>query len=50
MTSAGTDAAGLEPLMPEIRHPAEKLRKLVGIHLNVYGALYAQPGFLSTSA
>ncbi|KAF7797410.1 hypothetical protein EIP86_008605 [Pleurotus ostreatoroseus] len=37
---------GLEPLMPEIRHLAEKLRKLVGIHLDVYGALYAQPGFL----
>lgn len=39
-------ASGLEPLMPEIRHLAEKLKKLVAIHLNVYGALYAQPGFL----
>ncbi|OSX59836.1 hypothetical protein POSPLADRAFT_1092821, partial [Postia placenta MAD-698-R-SB12] len=37
---------GLEPLMPEIQHLAEKLSKLASIHLNVYSALYAQPGFL----
>ena len=40
-------ASGLEPLMPEINHLAERLSKLVSIHMNVYGALYAQPGFLS---
>ncbi|THH01559.1 hypothetical protein EW026_g1171 [Hermanssonia centrifuga] len=38
--------SGLEPLMPEIRHLAEKLKKLIHIHTTVYGALYAQPGFL----
>ena len=43
-------ASGLEPLMPEIRHLAEKLAKLVAIHLNVYGALYAQPGFVLDAA
>ncbi|KAI0917155.1 hypothetical protein AcV5_007703 [Taiwanofungus camphoratus] len=37
---------GLEPLMPEINHLAERLAKLASIHLDVYGALYAQPGFL----
>ncbi|KAI0345793.1 Tcp11-domain-containing protein [Trametopsis cervina] len=41
---------GLEPLLPEIRHLADRLGKLVGIHLNVYGALYAQPGFLKASS
>ncbi|CCM03545.1 uncharacterized protein FIBRA_05679 [Fibroporia radiculosa] len=40
-------ASGLEPLMPEIRHLAERLAKLASIHLNVYGALYAQPGFVA---
>ncbi|KAH9942880.1 Tcp11-domain-containing protein [Amylocystis lapponica] len=45
---AGT-TNGLEPLMPEIRHLAERLAKVASIHLNVYGALYAQPGFLADS-
>ncbi|KAI0770308.1 T-complex protein 11-domain-containing protein [Fomes fomentarius] len=37
---------GLEPLMPEIRHLAERAARLVTIHTNVYGALYAHPSFL----
>ena len=37
---------GLEPLMPEIRHLAERAAKLVQIHTNVYGGLYAHPSFL----
>ncbi|KAI0754963.1 T-complex protein 11-domain-containing protein [Daedaleopsis nitida] len=37
---------GLEPLMPEIKHLAERAAKLVTIHTNVYGALYAHPAFL----
>ncbi len=41
---------GLEPLLPEIRHLADRLGKLVSIHLNVYGALYAQPGFVKASS
>ncbi|TCD65491.1 hypothetical protein EIP91_002575 [Steccherinum ochraceum] len=43
--SANVASSGLEPLMPEITHLAERLVKLVGIHMNVYGALYTQPGF-----
>lgn len=39
-------ANGLEPLAPEIQHLSERIAKLVNIHLDVYGALYAQPGFL----
>ena len=39
-------ASGLEPLMPEINRLAERLSKLVSIHMNVYGVLYAQPEFL----
>ncbi|PIL22542.1 hypothetical protein GSI_15231 [Ganoderma sinense ZZ0214-1] len=39
-------SSGLEPLMPEIRHLAERAAKLVSIHTNVYGALYAHPAFL----
>ncbi|KAH9922792.1 Tcp11-domain-containing protein [Epithele typhae] len=41
---------GLEPLMPELRHLAERTAKLVQIHVNVYGALYAHPGFLDAHA
>ncbi|TFY58079.1 hypothetical protein EVJ58_g6636 [Rhodofomes roseus] len=37
-------SSGLEPLMPEVQHLGERIAKLAGIHLNVYGALYAQPG------
>ena len=32
--------------MPEIRHLAERAAKLVQIHTNVYGGLYANPAFL----
>lgn len=39
-------ASGLEPLLPEIRHLAQKLSKLVSIHLSVYEKLYTQPGFI----
>lgn len=49
VATAPSDAiatSGLEPLMPEITHLAERLTKLVGIHMNVYGALYTQPGFV----
>lgn len=42
-------ASGIEPLMPEIRHLADRLSKLAAIHVNVYGSLYAQPGFLVDS-
>lgn len=41
-----TTTNGLEPLMPEINHLAERVAKLASIHLNVYGALYAQPIFV----
>ncbi|KAI0785270.1 T-complex protein 11-domain-containing protein [Abortiporus biennis] len=41
--------SGLEPLMPEIHHLSERLAKLVSIHMNVYGALYAQPAFSSST-
>ncbi|KAI0699079.1 T-complex protein 11-domain-containing protein [Cytidiella melzeri] len=47
---AAPSGLGLEPLLPEIRHLADRLGKLVSIHLNVYGALYAQPGFLKASS
>ena len=40
-------SSGLEPLMPEIRHLAERAAKLVTIHGNVYGALYSLPAFLT---
>ena len=45
--AAARNASGLEPLMPEIRHLAEKLSKLVTVHLNVYSTLYTQPGFVT---
>lgn len=48
--ASAASATGLEPLMPEITHLAEKVRKLVGVHMDVYGALYAQPGFLGLGA
>ncbi|KAI0086511.1 T-complex protein 11-domain-containing protein [Irpex rosettiformis] len=41
---------GLDPLLPEIRHLADRLGKLVSIHMNVYGALYVQPRFLKTGS
>ncbi|EKM60401.1 uncharacterized protein PHACADRAFT_132934 [Phanerochaete carnosa HHB-10118-sp] len=39
-------ASGLEPLLPEVQHLARRLSKLVSIHLNVYGTLYTQSGFV----
>lgn len=44
--SGDQPATGLEPLMAEIRHIAERLVKLINIHMNVYGILYTQPGFI----
>ncbi|KAB5595956.1 Protein SOK1 [Ceratobasidium theobromae] len=40
-------AAGLEPLMPEIRHLADRIAKLVGFHGRVYRGLYEADGFLA---
>ncbi|OCH86385.1 Tcp11-domain-containing protein [Obba rivulosa] len=37
---------GLEPLMPELNHLAEKVTKLVTIHMGVYSRFYRQPGFV----
>lgn len=45
----GDTSSGLEPLMPELRNLGERIAKLTGIHLNVYGSLYAQPAFLGES-
>ncbi|KAI0720506.1 T-complex protein 11-domain-containing protein [Cerioporus squamosus] len=46
-TDAAPTSSGLEPLMPEIRHLAERAAKLVTIHGNVYGELYSLPSFLT---
>ena len=46
---SGDTSSGLEPLMPELRNLGERIGKLAGIHLNVYGTLYAQPAFLGES-
>ncbi|CAE6445366.1 unnamed protein product [Rhizoctonia solani] len=40
-------AAGLEPLMPEIRHLGERVGKLVSFHGRVYRGLYEAEGFLA---
>ncbi|KAG8735296.1 hypothetical protein FRC12_018147 [Ceratobasidium sp. 428] len=40
-------AAGLEPLMPEIRHLGERIAKLVSFHGRVYRGLYEADGFLA---
>lgn len=40
-------AAGLEPLMPEIRHLGERIGKLVSFHGRVYRGLYEAEGFLA---
>ncbi|KAF8606939.1 Tcp11-domain-containing protein [Ceratobasidium sp. AG-I] len=40
-------AAGLEPLMPEIRHLGERIAKLVSFHGRVYRGLYEAEGFLA---
>ncbi|CAE6412517.1 hypothetical protein ACGC1H_005467 [Rhizoctonia solani] len=40
-------AAGLEPLMPEIRHLGERIAKLASFHGRVYRGLYEAEGFLA---
>ncbi|CAE7216440.1 unnamed protein product [Rhizoctonia solani] len=40
-------AAGLEPLMPEVRHLGERIAKLVSFHGRVYRGLYEAEGFLA---
>ncbi|GAB1520819.1 Protein SOSEKI 1 [Rhizoctonia solani] len=40
-------AAGLEPLMPEIRHLGERIGKLASFHGRVYRGLYEAEGFLA---
>ncbi|QRV92377.1 SOK1 kinase [Ceratobasidium sp. AG-Ba] len=46
-TAAPAVAAGLEPLMPEIRHLGERIAKLVSFHGRVYRGLYEADGFLA---
>ncbi|CAE6440130.1 unnamed protein product [Rhizoctonia solani] len=40
-------AAGLEPLMPEVRHLGERIAKLASFHGRVYKGLYEADGFLA---
>lgn len=46
-STAPAVAAGLEPLMPEIRHLGERIAKLVSFHGRVYRGLYEAEGFLA---
>ncbi|KAI0372151.1 hypothetical protein BV20DRAFT_100118 [Pilatotrama ljubarskyi] len=39
-------SSGLEPLGAEVKHLSQRAAKLVEIHMNVYGELYAHPAFL----
>ncbi|GJJ15649.1 hypothetical protein Clacol_009927 [Clathrus columnatus] len=39
-------SAGLEPLMPEIKHLANRIAKLTYINLKIFWSLYTAPGFL----
>ncbi|KAI0670793.1 T-complex protein 11-domain-containing protein [Trametes maxima] len=41
-----TTSSGLEPLGAEVKHISQRAAKLVEIHMNVYGELYAHPAFL----
>ncbi|KAL1950314.1 hypothetical protein VTO73DRAFT_5438 [Trametes versicolor] len=43
---APTTSSGLEPLGAEVAHISQRAAKLVEIHMNVYGELYAHPAFL----
>ncbi|PCH40080.1 Tcp11-domain-containing protein [Wolfiporia cocos MD-104 SS10] len=43
----GEMGSGLEPLAPEVQHLADRIAKLAAVHLNVYGTLYLQPGFMA---
>ncbi|KAF8513765.1 T-complex protein 11-domain-containing protein [Gautieria morchelliformis] len=48
---SGGGTAGLEPLMPEIRHLAQRLAKLVLVNMRVYcWSLYEADGFLVEKA
>lgn len=47
---SGGGTAGLEPLMPEIRHLAQRLGKLVLVNMRVYWCLYEGRGFLVEKA
>ncbi|KAI0632116.1 T-complex protein 11-domain-containing protein [Trametes polyzona] len=44
--AAPSPSSGLEPLSAEIKHISQRAAKLVEIHMNVYGELYAHPAFL----
>ncbi|KAI0761944.1 T-complex protein 11-domain-containing protein [Trametes elegans] len=44
--AASTASSGLEPLGAEVKHLSQRAAKLVEIHMNVYGELYAHPAFL----
>lgn len=43
-------SAGLEPLMPEIKHLASRIAKLTYINMKTFWSLYTAPGFLETTA
>lgn len=49
-SGGGTATTGLEPLMPEIRHLAQRLAKLVLVNMRVYWSLYEADGFLVEKA
>lgn len=42
-------SAGLEPLMPEIKHLASRIAKLTYINMKTFWSLYTAPGFLETT-
>lgn len=44
--TAAATSSGLEPLGAEVKHISQRAAKLVEIHMNVYGDLYAHPAFL----
>ncbi|EIN12618.1 Tcp11-domain-containing protein [Punctularia strigosozonata HHB-11173 SS5] len=48
--SPAATMSGLEPLTSEIKHLGERIAKLATIHLNVYGPLYEQNGFMDAAA
>ncbi|KAI0822279.1 T-complex protein 11-domain-containing protein [Trametes gibbosa] len=45
-SSSSSSSSGLEPLGAEIKHISQRAAKMVEIHMNVYGELYAHPAFL----
>lgn len=46
-STSSSASAGLEPLMREIRHLADKAERIASAHVNVYGPIYERSGFLS---